>query len=55
MESTERSAGKPICLKGDVDALGILRVEKNKEVVLTATPEDPPYTSSEHVSLALPL
>ena len=55
VESTERSAGKPTGPKGDVDAPGTSRVEKNKEVVLTTTPEDPPHTSSEHVSFAHPL
>ena len=54
-ESMERSAEKPTGPKGDVDAPDTLRVEKNKEVVLTTTPGDPPHTSSEHVSFALPL
>ena len=54
-ELTEKSTEKSIDPKGDADAPGTSRVEKDKEVVLSTTPQDPPQTSGDHVSFAYSL
>ena len=60
MESRDRSVGKPtspkpMSPKGDADVPGASPVAKDKGVALSPTPEDPPRSSSEHVSFTLVL
>ena len=55
VESRDRSAAKPMSPKGDIDAPCASPVAKDKGVALSPTPEDPPRSSSEHVSFALVL
>ena len=47
-ESTEKSTGP----KGGADTPDTSRVEKDKDVVLPTTPEDPSQALGDHVSFA---